>query len=322
MFKEISSRTKSGKQENIIDNKIKKKGNLLFYITMATIPILQYLLFYVVVNFNSLLLAFKEYTILENGKTAFEFVGFTNFEYFFQDIFESGKLVYAFKNSLISFSVSIIVGIPLTLMFSYYIFKKCLLSGAFKFLLLLPSMISSIVLIIMFKGFVSDAIPYAMEMITGKRSVNLLAESTTLFGTVIFYNVWLSFGSGVLMYANAMSGVSKEVLEYGQVDGVTDFQEFIHIVLPSIFPTITTFLVIRVAAFFTDQANLYGFYGSFLSFEYHTLGYFLFQKVMGDTSRIASYPYAAASGLSLTLVAVPLTFLAKWALEKFGPSED
>lgn len=301
---------------------LRNKDNLLFYVVMVAIPIIQFVLFYVVVNINSLLLAFKEYTVLEDGKTAFAFVGFKNFGYFFEDVFRGSKLAYAFGNSMLSFGVSVLVGIPLTLMFSYYIFKNYFMSGVFKFVFLLPSMISAIVLVIMFKGLVSDAIPALTEKLTGTRTSDLLNTASTKFGTVLFYNIWIGFGSGILMYSNAMSGVSKEVLEYGQIDGVNDFQEFFHIVLPAIFPTITTFLVVRVAALFTDQANLYAFFGGYLSFEYNTVGYFLFQKVVGDTTRMADYPYASAAGISLTLVAVPLTLVTRWALEKFGPSEE
>ena len=34
------------------------------------------------------------------------------------------------------------------------------------------------------------------------------------------------------------------------------------------------------------------------------------------------YPMLSAGGLVMTLIVAPLTLLLKWALEKFGPSED
>ena len=40
---------------------------------------------------------------------------------------------------------------------------------------------------------------------------------------------------------------------------------------------------------------------------------------------LGSYPeysYLSALGLYMTAVAVPLTYLVKWALEKYGPKED
>jgi len=51
------------------------------------------------------------------------------------------------------------------------------------------------------------------------------------------------------------------------------------------------------------------------------MGYFLFTRVIGDNSSVASYPYAAALGLLITVIATPLTFLLKYLLERFGPTE-
>jgi hypothetical protein len=47
----------------------------------------------------------------------------------------------------------------------------------------------------------------------------------------------------------------------------------------------------------------------------------LYNKTQAATSR-AEYPELAAMGLLLTLIAVPLTLVIKWALEKFGPQAE
>ena len=72
---------------------------------------------------------------------------------------------------------------------------------------------------------------------------------------------------------------------------------------------------------FLNQANLFGFFAESARTESYTLGYYLFTLVLGSAS-YSQYPYASAAGITLTLVAAPLTFFVKWALEKFGPKED
>ena len=47
-------KSKSLKRKNLLRNSI-------FYVVMAGIPILQVIIFYIYVNFNSILLAFKTY---------------------------------------------------------------------------------------------------------------------------------------------------------------------------------------------------------------------------------------------------------------------
>jgi ABC-type sugar transport system permease subunit len=111
-------------------------------------------------------------------------------------------------------------------------------------------------------------------------------------------------------------------LEAAEVDGAGPFRQFMSILLPSIFPTISTFLITGIAGIFINQGGLYDFYANGALQSSYTLGYYLFVKVVGSSSGKASYPYAAAAGLLMTLVAVPLTLLMKFVLEKFGPSED
>ena len=99
------------------------------------------------------------------------------------------------------------------------------------------------------------------------------------------------------------------------MDGATPFVEFSRIVLPEVLPAVNTFLITGVATIFTNQANLYSFFGHGVEYADYTLGYYLFKLAnMEGASRYASYPYASALGLCCTLIAVPLTFLLRKAL--------
>ena len=89
-----------------------------------------------------------------------------------------------------------------------------------------------------------------------------------------------------------------------------------------IFPTITVFLVTGVGDFFTANACAYTFYAENAPYNVYTLGYYLFIKVIGANASLADYPYAAAAGLCLTLVAAPITLLVKYLLEKYGPDPE
>ena len=59
----------------------KKREKLIFYISMMALPVAQFLVFYLYVNFDSFALAFKEYS-LDGG---YIFAGFKNFNDVFQN---------------------------------------------------------------------------------------------------------------------------------------------------------------------------------------------------------------------------------------------
>ncbi|MBR1677533.1 MAG: sugar ABC transporter permease [Clostridia bacterium] len=292
-------------------NRIKNSG-ILFYSLMILIPSVQFCIFYIGVNFNSILLAFKDYDAI-TGK--YSWIGFANFERFIIDLSAGNALAYAIKNSLIAYFVGLIVGTVLTLFFSYYIFKKKFLYNAYRIILFLPSMLSAMVMTIIF-GFLSGNVFPAIGL------KDYLAEMSTQFGAILFFNIWVGFGTGVLLYSNSMSQVSQDVIEAGQIDGVNSLQEFFYIIMPGIFPTLSTFLITGVAGIFINQVNIFSFFADAADIHIYTIGYYLFTKVVGGSASIATYPYAAAAGLLLTAVAVPITYGMKFALEKFGPSED
>ena len=294
-----------------------KKKKLIFYTLLLIFPVVQFLIFYVLVNVNSVLLAFQEF----DSKTAtFNFLGagqgFDNFKEVIDDIFNDIEMKTATANSFKIYFCSLLIGTPLNLIFAYLMYKKIPAHGAFRIVLFLPQIISSLVISLMFRYFVEVAMPSLI-------GVNLLVSKGSAFNTMIFYCIWASFGAQIIIYTNAFSQISPELIEYGKLEGISMWQEFFMVALPSIFPTITIYLVAGVAGIFTNQAALFNFFGAEARSDVQTLGYIFFVKVLkSEAASYAQYPYASAAGLLFTVIATPLTLLIKWALEKYGPKED
>ena len=303
-------------------NKIKKKKwwkdkNFLFYCLLMAFPLVQFLVFYIGVNFNSILMAFQRIDI---QKDTVEWT-VLNIQNAFQMMTGSPELLSVLSVSVVSYVILTGIGIPLGLFFSYYIYKKLPLSGAFRVILFLPSIMSAIVMATIFQFFVERAIPTAMMQFFDVEMMGLMENSETRFACILFYNILMGFGANVLMYTNSMSGISQEVVEASQLDGASTLQEFLHVTLPMIYPTIAMFIFTGIAGIFTNQLNLFSFYGAAAPGGISTYGYYFYTKTQGAKS-IAEYPLLSAMGLFMSAVAVPLTLLVKWLLEKFGPSED
>ena len=294
----------------------KKRNDLLFYICLVAIPFAQFCIFYVGVNFNSVLLAFQKY---ENGNYIFD--GLRNFSRIFSELSGSSTLLTALKNSVILYVAGLFFGVTLSLLFSFYIYKKLPASNFFKVILFMPSIISAMVMVIIFKYFLEEAIPGLVFKLTGEKIAGLLSRPDSLFFIHVFYSLWVGFGVSILMYIGAMGNISDSIVESVRLEGASILQELWHITLSLIYPTITTFVVVGVAGLFTNQMHLYSFYGQGASTSIQTLGYYLFKDLVGEVS-IREYPYLAALGLVFTLVAAPITFAVKFSMEKFGPSVE
>ena len=180
------------------------------------------------------------------------------------------------------------------------------------------TVLPSILLVIVFKFFADYAIPGYIEVFTGKQIEGLFIGNDTLMPTVIFYNVWICFGSQLLIYTGAMDQIAPEIIEAGKVDGVSTVREFFSIVVPMILPTVSTFVVANVATLFTNQANLYAFFGEKVDYANQTLGYYLFVLVNKTGNGKTMYTYASALGIVCTLIAFPLTMLARKLMNSVG----
>ena len=114
-------------KKNIRD---KRKQDLIFYVVMLAIPMLQFAIFYIGVNFNSFLMSFQKFDEASKEFVFLDFANlFDNFARVFRALTTETVFSYALKNSLISYFVSLIAGTGLALIFSYYVYKKFPLRG-------------------------------------------------------------------------------------------------------------------------------------------------------------------------------------------------
>lgn len=300
-------------------NKLKKN---LFVYSLIAYPLILFLIFYVVVNFNSILLAFQ--TIDGSGKS---FAGLNNFKTFLSEMFGEGNLLsYSFINSIKMYFINLVVCMPLYVFFSYLLFKKCFLNKTVSFLVMIPSIMSGLVIALIFVNFIGSNGPltFIMEKTgwNGGKWLNLLYDEKYAFGTTLFYMIWLSFATSLIVYPTAMRGINPEVLESAKIDGVSNmFQELWYIILPLIYPTLTTFLITGFAAIFSTSGPLLEFYYTDAPDYVSNMGYYFTKMILVDGTEF-SYPKYAAGGIILTIIVAPLTILLKWALEKFGPATE
>ena len=298
--------------------KIKKKkmAEKIFLLAILAYPLIHFAIFYIGVNFNSLLLAFQKYDLNYN----LQWNGFQNFVDVIRSLKGDSLLGTSVWNSLRVFFWTTVIGFPLNMLFSYYLYKKIMGHQVIRFIIMLPSIISGMVMTLLFMKFIGGALPRLFSLM-GLKLPDLLNDPDWSFNTMLFYTLWTGFTSSLILYPNAMNGISKEITESAQLDGVNTLKELWYIIMPLIYPTITTFFVTGVAGMLAFSGPLFAFYYYNAPPEVYTSGYYLFVKVMAAEG-ITGYPFTAAAGILFTLISAPLTILTKFLMERFGPQSD
>lgn len=296
---------------NISTKPKKNHSKLIFYILLMAFPVLQFCVFYIGVNLQSILLAFQKY----DGLNSVFYVNWSDLWINFKQIFADIDLLWTcLKNSLVVWLFTTFVGTVGAVLFSYYIFKRKKVGKFFKFVLFIPSILPAILMSSVFQNFCNEILPFFLH--TDRLMSLAKTDPQLLFAMSVFYTIWIGFGTQVLLYTGAMEQVSVSVLEAGKLDGVSPMRELWNVILPQIMPTIGTFLVAGVAGIFINQANLYNFFGDSAPADIQTIGYYLF-KMTQQNGAEHYYPYLSALGLCCTVLAVPPTFLMRKFFKRF-----
>ncbi|MBQ8374300.1 MAG: sugar ABC transporter permease [Clostridia bacterium] len=299
------------------------RNKLIFYSLFISIPVLHFLIFYVYINFGSILLAFQSYAF--DGLTGYtaSFAGFDNFVAAWTNIWQYS---YRITNALIHLGVTVVICMPLALLFSFYLYKNYLMSGFFKVILFMPQLLSGVILGLLYRYIVTDVYLFFAKAAGSEEAMGLLSQPDKQLATVIVFNVLMSFGVNILTYTSTMSGINGSLIESAQLDGANSMQEFIFIVLPMIYPTIVTLFIVGVSHVFTNQVNLYTLYGGNAGSN-STMGYFLYvqakdSELTAPREGVLSYPVLSAMGLILTAIILPISMGLRHVLNKYGPSAD
>lgn len=98
----------------------RNRSEKLFFWLLVALPLLQFAVFYIGVNFNSILLAFKSYNATDGTQT---WVWFDNFVSVWKELAD-GTLLIRLGNSVLVWLLATVLGTVIAVVFSYYIFKK------------------------------------------------------------------------------------------------------------------------------------------------------------------------------------------------------
>lgn len=292
------------------------KQNLQVWSILFVPVVFGFFIFYLIPKIDAVLLAFRGY---ENGRLVY--VGLENFKNFFAFFSESATdptIRTALSNSLKNYLIGLI-GPPICVFIAYYIFKKMPFAKIYQFIVMIPQIISSFVLCLVFFKYVENALPVLMKNLGFVNFPNLLNDPSYTYGTTLFYSIWSGLATTILLYSSAMSSIDTSIIESARLDGVGFFQELFYIVIPLIGGTISTGFITSIGGIFTASGPLIAFWEYNAPPETVNLGYYFTQQVMLHQQDQIIYPMLAAMGLVFTLISTPLVLLVKKLFDKIVP---
>lgn len=298
-----------------------KARRYIFFYSFVAFAIVHFCIFYIAVNINSILLAFKQSTRTTDGKIV-EIFTLGNFKTFFEDLGRADSpLREGFLNTLKYFVLGMFVMVPVSLSISYFLYKKIAFYKGFRIILFLPSIISGVVFVSMFKLIIE---PFGLiHELLGKIGVDmpfLLINEKTATPTIMFYVFWTGLAGNMILYQGAMNRLPNEVIEAGRLDGITWTRELWSVVLPMIWPTFSMTVILGFTGLFSASGPILLFLesGSGVATKgTNTLSYYIF-----DLTRNGIYYYPAAMGIFFTVCSLPIVFGIRYLMSKIDPEVE
>lgn len=283
-------------------NKSSKWITNFFIICCVSVPVIQWLVFYVYAHIDAFFMAFLN----KNGEFTLD-----NFARLFREFsLPTSDIRLALRNTLLTFGITFLSYIPHVLV-SYFLYKKIPGHKFYRIVFFLPSIVFSVAISMVFtrllgvRGLIAQAVGEWLKL---GYTPELLADSRFANTVLLIEMVWLAFPGNMIIWGGTFARIPEDVLESAQLDGVTWWQEFTKIIVPLVWPTVALQMVLLFCGIFGASANVFLLTrGNYDTINLSTWMYLQLLNNSGGNYTSNVYNYMSAVGMVMTVIAIGLS---------------
>lgn len=271
-----------------------------FIIAMLIIPISNFLMFWAYTNIDTLLMAFQKWDSAK-GKDVWTM---NNFKLLFEEMRKTDSSIWInLKNTALYFCTDLFLMLPLCLLLCYFLYKRIAGYKVFRFVFNLPAIVIATVYSVIFKQILAPggAIGALSLRLTGE-TIPFLTDSRYATATIWAYYVYINLAGNLIYFTGAMSNIDSEIIEAGKIDGTMMTTELVRLVIPLIWPTLSTMILFKFVGIFGASGPVMLFTQG--AYKTSTFSFWLYELVYYSQN----YYYSSALGILLTLATAPIVF--------------
>jgi ABC-type sugar transport system permease subunit len=254
----------------------------------------------------SIVLTFHKWNII----SPMEFIGLDNYIHLLQD-----RLFWtALRNTLVFLAIHIPLQVIIALALAYVLNRPLYLRGFFRAAFFMPVVISGVVVTILWQQLFGLDSGILNRLLTGVGlgRVEWLSDPAIAIVSIAIMATWKNVGLYVILFLVGLQTVPRSYYEAAEVEGATAWQQFRHITLPAINPTLFMVAILSTIGGFslfiepyimTDGGPLNSTLSAMLYIYKQAFGYYH----MG---------YSATLGLCFALLIMGVVALQKAVIEK------
>jgi raffinose/stachyose/melibiose transport system permease protein len=281
---------------------------LLVYLFIVAYPVIY-----------SVWLSFTDFN--PNAGGTWNFVGLSQYGVMLQD----PLFWHSLKNNMIVVAISALGQIPIGFILAFILYRKMVKAEAFfQAMVFLPQFLSTIVIGLLWKRMFSADGPVArlIQMISGDSSAQftLMLDKSTVMIPIGFALIWIYTGFYMVIFLANLQKIDTNVIEAAKIDGASEPQIFMKIIVPILSGTILVSTILAIAG------SLRGFD---LIFSMTTQGLqrnnamvlpiFMYQTAFQDYRNPMRFAYGAAISNTIVVISVGLILFSNWVSKRLSP---
>lgn len=170
-----------------------------------------------------------------------EFVAFENFKTIFTDAKFSPIFFKAFLNNIKYLACVWLIITPIQYLIAYLFFIKIPAHKYLRFMIFMPYVISSTIVVFFATMIFNPNIGFLNKFLEavglGNYQGAWFGDPKWAFKLMIFLIIWQSSASGTMIFYSNFLDISKDVMEACRIDGCSEWQRFLYILVPLSLPS-------------------------------------------------------------------------------------
>lgn len=270
--------------------------------------VLHWIILGLIPQIDSILQSFREYDPLTDTYSWLpEGHIFDNYKRWFQMVFADKTVAGYIFNGYKLWSVGFLLGF-LNIFVCFVIGRKCIFHKFFTNVMLIPGIIGGFTILLVFQFFMEKALPvYAFDLFGLTVPWDLISNEKTALATSMVYTAFVGFPGALLTYVGIFNRIPSDLIEYGQLEGLTFWGEFKYLGWPTIYPMwYLSNLTILTAGLTYMGPGFELFSGDAYSHGLATFGYhvYIITRFGENGMEQANYCFSAASSLIIGVVSI------------------
>ena len=226
-------------------------------------------------------------------------------------VIQNGAFKIAVKNTAVFSALSVPLAVILALALALMLEARIPFKSQFRTFFLSPMMVPIASIILVWQVLFHDnGVVNEVLKAFGQDKIYWFSSNASLLVIVILF-LWKNLGYNMTLFMAALNNVPKAMLEAAEVEGASEWTQFVHIKLRYLSPTILFVTILSIINSFKVFREIYLLTGNY---PYDSL--YMLQHFMNNMFRQLDYQKLSAAAVLLAIVIVILIAIL-FAVENF-----